>query len=184
MRVPFCARGGTSVWDTKKFFLLDDGTKSWSSLLVFVRRVKERDFFYLIAHIPLLFFALSKYGTLNLRIGEVTLRERFLFMEHNKNLARGEVRVAALFFRRARATRTRRRGPARGPLAARSAATRSATSSTAPPSAAPRRKRRPWRPPGPSSARRRRATQIYSGHRGRVGSRPGFSSAPTRGGSV
>ena len=91
------------MWDTKKFFLLDDGTKSWSSLLVFVRRVKERDFFYLIiAHIPLLFFALSKYGTLNLRIGEVTLRERFLFMEHNKNLARGEVRVAALFFRRER----------------------------------------------------------------------------------
>ena len=87
--------------------------------------------------------------------------------------------------RRARAARTRRRGPARGPargpLAARSAATRSATSSTAPPSAAPRRKRRPWRPPGPWSARRRRATQIYSGHRGRVRSRPGFSSASTRG---
>ena len=109
VRVPFCARGGTSVWDTKKFFLLDDGTKSWSSLLVFVRRVKERDFFYLIAHIPLLFFALSKYGTLNLRIGEVTLRERFLFMEHNKNLARGEVRVAALFFRRERERERERR---------------------------------------------------------------------------
>ena len=102
------------MWDTKKFFLLDDGTKSWSSLLVFVRRVKERDFFYLIAHIPLLFFALSKYGTLNLRIGEVTLRERFLFMEHNKNLARGEVRVAALFFRREREREERDAGRGQG----------------------------------------------------------------------
>ena len=102
------------MWDTKKFFLLDDGTKSWSSLLVFVRRVKERDFFYLIAHIPLLFFALSKYGTLNLRIGEVTLRERFHFMEHNKNLARGEVRVAALFFRREREREREERDAGRG----------------------------------------------------------------------
>ena len=86
--------------------------------------------------------------------------------------------------RRARAARTRRRGPARGPargpLAARSAATRSATSSTAPPSAAPWRRRRPWRPPGPSSARRRRATQIYSGRREKC-RESGFSSASTRG---
>ena len=71
----------------------------------------------------------------------------------------------------------RRRRPARRPSAFR----RDGTSSTAPPSAAPRRRRRPRTPPGPSSARRRRATQIYSGHRGRVGSRPGFSSASTRG---
>ena len=84
--------------------------------------------------------------------------------------------------RRARARRGPARGPARAgsPLAARSAATRSDTSSTAPPSAAPLRKRRPRRPPGPSSARRRRATQVYSGRREKCRESE-FSSASTKG---